>query len=94
VTNLRQFQVNGSCEKEVQVFLDTVKAIQPTVEWGWNTLEPGCENNPQEVQGFGYTNLPLKHLNRLADFLELQLVYVSENLQPETVRALQLIERK
>lgn len=93
MTRLRQIQVNGLCEIEVWSFLDALNALEPAIESGWNTTLIGHEYDPDEFQGFGYTNLPKKRLNRLAYLLNVKMVCIGEPLNDETRATLGLTQQ-
>lgn len=90
--SLREFEVTHLYEEKVQSFLDSVNAIDTSIEWGWNTVVKGHEDDPDEFQGFGYTTFSPEELTQFADLLGLELAYVSEPLDAETVRSLGLWE--
>ncbi|WP_448596898.1 hypothetical protein [Thermoleptolyngbya sp.] len=90
--SLRGFEVTHLYEEKVQSFFDSVNAIDTSIEWGWNTVIKGHEDDPDEFQGFGYTTLSPEELNQVATSLGVELVYVDEPLDAETVQSLGLWE--
>lgn len=90
--SLRGFEVTHLHEEKVQLFLDAVHAIDASIEWGWNTVIKGHEDDPDEFQGFGYTTLSPEELNQVATSLGVELAYVDEPLDAEMIQSLGLLE--
>ncbi len=66
----KEFEVNGYTKREVQAFLDATNAEYQDIEdWNGAYIEAGMD-----VAGWGVTNIPSKHLNRLADFMGVALI--------------------
>ncbi|KAM3116316.1 hypothetical protein [Phormidesmis sp. 146-33] len=90
--SLRGFEVTSPCEEKVQSFLESIDAIDISIEWGWNTVIIGHEDDPDEFQGFGYTTLSSEELSQFANLLNVELIYVDEPLEAETVQSLGLLK--
>lgn len=88
--SLREFEVTSFHEERVEAFLESVDAVDTSIEWGWNTVIVGREDEPDEFQGFGYTTFSPEELSQFADFLGVELVYVDEPLDSEMVQSLEL----
>jgi hypothetical protein len=88
--SLRGFEITSPYEEKVQSFLESIDAVDTSIEWGWNTAIIGQEDAPDEFQGFGYTILAPEELHQFSNLLGVELVYVDEPLQAETVQSLGL----
>jgi len=88
--SFREFEVASFHEERVEAFLESVNAVDTSIEWGWNTVIIGREDEPDEFQGFGYTTLPLEEIKQFADFLGVELVYVNVPLEAEEAKSLEL----
>lgn len=90
--SLRGFEVTSPSEEKVKLFLERVDAVDTSIEWGWNTVVIGQEDDPDEFQGFGYTILSPEELNQAATLLDVNLAHIDEPLDNETARTLGLLE--
>jgi hypothetical protein len=87
---LREFEVTSYHEEKVEAFLESVNAVDTSIEWGWNTVIVGREDEPDEFQGFGYTTLSPEEIRQFANLLGVELAYVDEPLEAETAKSLGL----
>lgn len=74
----KEFQVNAYTKRELKLFLESVNAQYQCIEdWRGAYTEPGMD-----VVGWGITDMPIKHLNRLADLMGVALIgsYPVENI--------------
>lgn len=68
--HFKEFQVNGYTEQEIKEFLDATNAQHQCIEdWSGAYVNPGMN-----VTGWGTTSMPIKYLNRLADFMGVALI--------------------
>lgn len=75
------FEVSGHCERDIQCFMNESHATDTSIETGWQEFLLGdARRDENSFIAFGYCQLTRKHLNRLADFHELQLVFVEPEL--------------
>lgn len=88
--SLREFEVASLYQTKVEAFLKAVDAIDTVIEWGWNTVVVGHEDDPDEFQGFGYSTRSPEELRQYAKQIEVELVHVDEPLPPEMVQSLGL----
>jgi hypothetical protein len=88
--SLRGFEVTSLYEARVEAFLKAVDAVDTAIDWGWNTVVVGHENDPDEFRGFGYSTRSPEELRQCTDQIEVELAYVDEPLPSETVRSLGL----
>lgn len=73
----KYFEVYGHCERDIQRFANEIQATDTHIESSRQRfLYAGLLPPESSFTGFGYCSLTHKHLNRLADFHELQLVFV------------------
>lgn len=71
------FQVGGHCERDILRFCDEIQATDIVLESGWQECLLGDEQLAlNSFICFGYCELTRKRLSRLADFHELQLVFL------------------
>lgn len=71
------FQVGGGCERDIKRFFEETQAKDTVIEYGWQECLLGDEHRAENTFiGFGYCKLTRKRLMRLADFHQLQLVFV------------------
>lgn len=71
-----EFQVTADTTKEVQAFMTSARANDVNIE-DWSTWSDRSQTAWQDiVHGWGKTTLLPKHLNRLADTMEVKLIFV------------------
>lgn len=71
------FQVCGNCERDIFRFMREIRAKDTVIEYGWQECLIGDEHLAlNSFIGFGYCELTSLRLSRLADFHELQLVFL------------------
>ena len=77
----KYFEVYGHCKRAIQCFINEIQATDTHIESSRQRfLFAGLLPPESSFTGFGYCSFTRKHLNRLADFYELQLVFVKPAL--------------
>ena len=73
----KYFEVYGHCKRAIHCFINEIQATDTHIESSRQRfLFAGLLPPESSFTGFGYCSFTRKHLNRLADFHELQLVFV------------------
>lgn len=79
---LFRFQVNGDTEKKVETFMTTTSALDVVIE-EWDYTFKGTQESMTVVHGFGMSPCLPKDLNRLADVMEVALIYTEPVTQED-----------
>jgi hypothetical protein len=78
VQYLFEFQILTDTAKEARAFMDDVKAQDVVIEtWNFSPIEGDTEI--EECYGFGLTHYKPKLLKRIADFMDIRLVYAERS---------------
>lgn len=78
MNNLEQrtsFEIQHKSEAVVESFFQLVQAKNISLEWGWNTVVIGHEDDQNLYQGFGQCYLPKEQLFDLAQAKGIELLH-------------------
>ncbi|MEO0986201.1 MAG: hypothetical protein AAFY20_11695 [Cyanobacteria bacterium J06639_14] len=82
VPSMFRIQINADTEQEVEAFMTTISAEDVVIEeWDYTLRETG--KTETIVHGFGMSPCLPKYLNRLADVMEISLIYAEPVIQEE-----------
>ncbi len=77
----KYFEVYRHCERDIQGFMDEIGAIDKNLKITYQQFFYSGSLPPESSYvGFWYAETTRKHLRRLADFHQLQLVFVQPAL--------------
>lgn len=78
----KYFEIYGHCQRDLNFFMQDVDAVDRNIQPMWQQFFCAEPIPPESTYvAFGYTAITRKHLNRLADFYELKLIFVTPALK-------------